>query len=393
LSILIGMQSPKNLLQLIEKYQAGTATPEEKQVLHDWYHSFDDEQAEIFSEDLREEFLEQHLLERLRASVKEEKPRGILSLLKRWQVAALLLLVPATIFVILTNKPAAPDAEAVAETRPVQQEILPGGDRALLILPDGKSIELDSLGNGLVVQEGNTSVEKAANGLLLYRASQEESGSDNTVEYHTISTPRGGQYKVTLSDGTKVWLNAASTLRFPVKFTGAERHVEVTGETYFEVAHNPQLPFIVHAPGTDVQVLGTHFNLNAYNDEEDIRTTLIKGSVNVKATSVNQSGQLLPGQQSRITPDGKLRIHDNADVEEAIAWINGRFQFRSAGLKTILRQIARWYDVDVEYRGNVDMRFSGQLARSEQVYNVLEKLKLTGEVNFVIEGRKIIVTR
>ncbi len=387
------MQSPKNLLQLIEKYQAGKATPEEKQILHDWYHSFDDEQAEIHSDDLREEFLEQHLLERLRASVKQEKPRGILSLLTRWQVAALLLLVPATIFVILTNKPAAPDAEAVAETKPVQQEIFPGGDRALLILPDGKSIELDSLGNGLVVQEGNTSVEKAANGLLLYRASQEGSGSDNTVEYHTISTPRGGQYKVTLSDGTKVWLNAASTLRFPVKFTGAERHVEVTGETYFEVAHNPQLPFIVHAPGTDVQVLGTHFNLNAYNDEEDIRTTLIKGSVKVKATSVNQSGQLSPGQQSRITPDGKLRIHDNADLEEAIAWINGRFQFRSAGLKTILRQIARWYDVDVEYRGNVDMRFSGQLARSEQVYNVLEKLKLTGEVNFAIEGRKIIVTR
>src|SRR5690606_29357907 len=195
------------------------------------------------------------------------------------------------------------------------------------------------------------------------------------------------------SDGTKVWLNAASSLRFPIAFTGLERLVEVTGEAYFEVTKHESMPFKVRTRNTEIEVMGTSFNINAYTDEDAIRTTLLEGAVKVSSSESGQVKQLLPGQQSGINKDGKISLVKNADTEEAVAWIKGRFQFKSSGLRAILRQLSRWYDVDVEYRGDVDLRFSGQLKRSEYVSAVLEKLKLTGEVNFTIEGRKIIVTR
>jgi ferric-dicitrate binding protein FerR (iron transport regulator) len=213
--------------------------------------------------------------------------------------------------------------------------------------------------------------------------------------YNTITTPRGGQYQVTLSDGTKVWLNAASSIRFPVLFTGNERKVEITGEAYFEVAKNVSKPFKVKTISSEVEVLGTHFNVNAYDDEAVAKTTLLEGLVKV---SVPQTGGKLaarflqPGQQSGITKDGRISVLNNADTEEAVAWKNGRFQFRSADLKSILRQISRWYDVDVVYKGNVDLHFTGQLTRDDYVSKVFDKLALTGEVHFKIEGKKIIVS-
>ncbi|HQW44934.1 MAG TPA: FecR domain-containing protein, partial [Chitinophagaceae bacterium] len=209
-------------------------------------------------------------------------------------------------------------------------------------------------------------------------------------------TPRGGQYQVTLSDGTQVWLNAASSIRFPVVFTGTERKVEITGEAYFEVAKNKAMPFKVTAGSSEVEVLGTHFNINSYTDEPYIKTTLLEGSVKVTvpASAAGQSSKILQyGQQTAVNKEGKISVLNNADLEEAVAWKNGRFQFKSADLKTILRQISRWYDADVEYRGNVNIHFTGQLPRNDNVNKVFEKLALTGEVNFKVEGKKIIVTR
>jgi ferric-dicitrate binding protein FerR (iron transport regulator) len=187
-------------------------------------------------------------------------------------------------------------------------------------------------------------------------------------------------------------LNAQSTIRFPVAFTGHERRVEITGESYFEVTKNPDMPFRVITRGTEVEVLGTHFNINAYTNEPSIKTTLVEGKVKVSVPSSGQTKFLSPGQQSSIADNGDISINDHADIEEALAWKDGYFQFHSTDLQTILRQLERWYDADVEYHGTSGLRFSGQLNRSEDVKKLLEKIQLTGEVKFILQGRKIIVT-
>ena len=283
----------------------------------------------------------------------------------------------------------APDA-------PLPIQVVPGGNKALLTLADGSTIILDSASNGLLGTQGNIKIQKLENGLLAYEVNGKTITENDAAFYNTISTPRGGQYKVTLSDGTTVWLNAASSIRFPVVFTGAQRLVEVTGETYFEVAKNASKPFKVKTVNQEVEVLGTHFNINAYDDEASIKTTLLEGKVKVTVpgNTATQSARFLkPGQQSGISKSGQINIINNADTEEAVAWVKGRFQFENTDLRTMLRQFARWYDVEVEYRGPVDLYFTGQLTRNEQVTKVFKQLELTGEVHFRMEGRKVIVTR
>jgi transmembrane sensor len=278
----------------------------------------------------------------------------------------------------------------------LKNDVAPGGNKAILTLADGSSIVLDSASNGTLGQQGNIKIIKLDNGLLAYSVNGKQLTENDEAFYNTISTPRGGQYQITLADGTMVWLNAASSIRFPVLFTGTQRKVEITGEVYFEVAKNKTMPFKVKATSSEIEVLGTHFNVNAYEDEATTKTTLLEGSIKVSTTSFVSNTQtikfLQPGQQASSSNDGKINILSNADLEETMAWKNGRFQFKSADLKLMLRQIARWYDVDVEYRGNVDLHFTGQLTRNENVSKVFEKLALTNEVHFKIEGRRIIVS-
>jgi ferric-dicitrate binding protein FerR (iron transport regulator) len=313
---------------------------------------------------------------------------------RKWQlpVAATLLFLLTGVYFIFFSKSSKQDIDPVSQTKTsLTNDIAPGGSKALLTLTDGSTIILDSAINGTVIQQGNIKVDKLKNGLLVYTISGKQVSENDEAFFNTISTPRGGQYQVTLSDGTKVWLNAASSIRFPVVFTGKERNVMITGEAYFEVAKNATMPFKVKAASTEIEVLGTHFNINAYNDEASVKTTLLEGLVKVSAN--NQTHKFLqPGQQSGITKDGKINVIADADTEEAVAWINGRFQYKSADINTILRQISRWYDVDVEYRGNVNIHFTGQLPRNQNVSGIFEKLKLTGEVNFKIDGKKIIVS-
>jgi len=277
----------------------------------------------------------------------------------------------------------------------LNNDIAPGGNKAVLILADGSAIVLDSASNGTISQQGNIKVQKLNNGLLAYTINGWQVSENDEAFYNTISTPRGGQYQVTLAVGTKVWLNAASSIRFPVTFTGTERKVEITGEAYFEVAKNKAMPFKVKAATSEIEVLGTHFNVNAYDDEASIKTTLLEGSVKVSVPGLaaKQSPKyLLPGQQSGINKEGKILVTDKVDTEEAVAWMKGHFQFKSADLKTILRQIARWYDVDIEYRGEVNLHFTGQLTRNENVSKVFKELALTGEVHFNIDGKRIVVS-
>ncbi|MEO6284231.1 MAG: FecR domain-containing protein [Dyadobacter sp.] len=267
-------------------------------------------------------------------------------------------------------------------------DIPPGGNKAILTLGDGSSIVLDSAKNGNLVSQGSTNVTKSKKGELVYNAS---GNTDEAIVFNTVATPKGGQYHIVLPDGSKVWLNAASSLRFPTAFKGKERKVEITGEVYFEVAHNEKMPFIVKANDTDIAVLGTHFNVMAYSDEKVLKTTLLEGSV--KVSRAGKSAMLTPGQQARIkTASDNIRVIDDVDTDKEMAWKNGYFQFQDDNLGNIMRQISRWYDVEVIYEGNPGKEtFTGRLPRNGNVSKVFKILSLSG-VKFRIEGKSIIVT-
>jgi transmembrane sensor len=265
-------------------------------------------------------------------------------------------------------------------------DVKPGQFKAKLTLADGSVMKLDSISNGRLVQQGSTSVY-SRNGQLIYQAK----GKQNEVLYNTLTTEKGQIYMTLLSDGTKVWLNSQSSLRYPVAFVGKVRKVEITGEAYFEVAHAAGHPFIVNANGMDVTVVGTHFNISSYEDEAEIKTTLLEGKVTV--AKGNSLAELAPGQQALLNKQTeKIIKKEHVDVDEVVAWRYGYFRFSDANLQTVLRQLMRWYDVDISYEGKLpDMTFLGKIPRNSNLSNVLKILE-TNEVHFRIEGKKIVVS-
>ena len=302
----------------------------------------------------------------------------------RAAAAVILLIAGASVYRILNKKiDIQSKPVAVNEKHP----IVPGGNKAVLTRSDGTTIVLDSLQNGTVLQKGSTKISKQG-GLLTYNVSV-SLNQNEAVVYNTLSTPRGGQYQVVLSDGTKVWLNATSSLHFPSAFRGNQRVVELTGEAYFEVAKNKEKPFLVKVGDMQVKVLGTHFNINAYADEGAIKTSLLEGSVNITKAAV--SGILKPGEQAILKNEAdKVEIR-KANMDEVMAWKNGLFQFDDADITTIMREIGRWYDVEIEYSGKVPQRqFEGKISRDAQLSDVLRILELS-DVKFSIVGNKIIV--
>lgn len=266
-----------------------------------------------------------------------------------------------------------------------KDDVSPGGDKAILTLADGSTILLNDAQNGTLGQQGSSTIIKL-DGKLTYDLAGKNA---EEVVYNTISTPNGGQYQLELPDGSLVWLNSTSSIHFPTSFVGKERRVEITGEAYFEIAKNRDMPFIVSASGAEVRVLGTHFNVNAYKDESDMRTTLLEGSV--KFVNGTEAKMLKPGQQSQLSIDGTLKVLSNVDVEEVVAWKNGLFDFEYAGIETVMRQLARWYDVEIEYKGKTDDLFIAEMRRNIKLSDALKALELTGKVRFEIKGRKIIV--
>jgi len=267
----------------------------------------------------------------------------------------------------------------------VEDIIVPGGNKAVLTLSDGSHITLDSSHIGALIKQGNAKVVNLSTATLAYKAGSEHTGE---VVYNTLSTFNGGQYQLILSDGTKVWLNASSSIYYPTIFTGTERRVAVTGEAYFEVAKNASMPFEISVRDVQVQVLGTHFNIMAYNDETSINTTLLEGAVKILKGS--ETRLLLPGQQSRITKSKSIKVVD-ADIEEVMAWKNGWFQFDGYDIEKVLRQVSRWYNVDIAYEGKIPAgHFTGSVSRENNISQVL-KIMEAGGVRFKIEGRKIVV--
>lgn len=267
-----------------------------------------------------------------------------------------------------------------------KNDVAPGSNKATLILGDGSTIDLDEAHNGTVTKQGDVEVVKSGD-KLSYKTGN--STADKIV-YNTIVTPRGGQYQLQLPDGTMVWLNAATTLRFPAAFVGNERHVEIEGEAYFEVAQNIKKPFTVGVHNGEVQVLGTHFNIMAYSEEGAINTTLLQGCVKFRTST--DSSVLKPGQQSQLSYDGKIKINKCADMDAVMAWKNGAINFCNADLKTVMRQLSRWYDVDIDYQNtSFKQHFVGELPRSLTLIDVLKALELTGNLHFAIEGKKVVV--
>ncbi|UKJ06807.1 FecR family protein [Solitalea lacus] len=371
---------------LIRKYLNGECSPSEKAIIEKWYLDLAQQEQQDIAE-LDYEKIEAEIWSHLPKSPQKEK--RIIRLWQRYTAAAVVLLLLSTSIYFFARESNNPQITSNSK------EILPGGNKATLTLSDGSIVVLSDHLNGAIENRDNVKIMKMQEGVLSY---DKIDGNENVSSaLNTLSTPYGGTYQIGLSDGTKVWLNSGSSLKYPTKFTGNERLVELTGEAYFEVAHNKEKPFKVTSNGQVVQVLGTHFNINAYLDDATVKTTLLEGSVRVSSLRSNNKLQketiLKPGQQSQINQiNGDIKV-EPADLEEAVAWKNGDFVFRQQPLTQILTTLSRWYSVEIKYETDQlsKQTFSGVISRSRNLSAVLEMLESTGQINFEIQDNKIVV--
>jgi ferric-dicitrate binding protein FerR (iron transport regulator) len=376
----------KKLQELSDKWLSGTITKEEQSVLDEWYNQESQEVINWESSDDDETNLRERLFAGILKETQTEAPSQIkfFKIIQSRKVAAMIaILLGCCIFFLIPHvKP-----RLFAKNNAPQKIVKPSANKAILTLADGSTVILDNAGNGLVAQEGNARVNKTNKGELIYSAEGSPGQTTTTPQFNSISTPAGGQYEVSLSDGSKVWLNALSTLKYPAVFSGKERDVELTGEAYFEVAKNKDIPFRVSlAKSTSIEVLGTHFNIMAYADEKNIDATLLEGSISVKKGDLNK--MIIPGQQAKITDDIKV---SNVDAEESIAWKKGLFSFDRSDTQTIMRQIGRWYGVEVAYQGKIPVnQFTGYISRSAELPEVLKMLQISG-LKTTINDKKITV--
>lgn len=374
-------------LALYERSLRGDCSPDELARLQQYEDDF------CFSDDAEtDEAIQERIYNRLSASISQKEKVKRLFPLKAIAAAAAILLIVASGFLYLDNRlshRSRPLTAVSADTTTMRHDIAPGGNKAVLILDDGSKVDLNKATEGKIAAQGNTTVNKSGNGQLVYQLTDQTPTSSPPV-FNTLAIPRGGQYNLTLPDGSRIWLNAASKLRFPTRFTGRERIVELEGEAYFEVAHNQQQPFIVKVKGMQVEVLGTQFNVMAYEDEASINTTLLEGKVKLRN---DHAGEVIlkPGQEGVFTGNKNFKVN-KADIEQAMSWKNGYFVFNDEDLTSIMRKISRWYNVDIQYSsGTKKLSFMGSISRFKNVTEVLNMLALTGTVQFKVEAEKITV--
>ncbi|RZM05771.1 MAG: FecR family protein [Pedobacter sp.] len=362
---------------LIKKYLDNTCTPEERAVLESWYN----EGAQAEEDALDDADYEQLDKDIWKALKKANKPVQSTN----WSLiaAAAACLVTCFVFYYLGRKP------PVQEFAVLKEIILPpGGNKAELVLEDGSVLPLSDDKAGLLTNQNGARITNFEGGILSYNISEMPISGIST--FNILKTPRGGQYQVKLPDGTRVWLNAASSLKFPTVFNTLERVVELSGEAYFEVAVDKHKPFKVISKGQTVAVLGTHFNINAYPDELVTSTILIEGSV--KVASGKETLILKPGQQTILNNKSEKLDLYNVDTQEALAWKQGYFQFNDEDVKSIMRKLSRWYDLEVIYSNDfINQRFSGSVSRFEDASKVMKMLEYTGTVHFKAEGRRVTV--
>jgi transmembrane sensor len=376
----------QEIQELSEKITAGTASAEEIQLYNRLCNYFDSTEEE-WDEHLfgnRKE-IEQQIKKGIWKQVGLEKPVYKMRWFK-WVAAASVMLMVYSGYLLVTKNVAKTTFDAVKSPlkKELPDDIAPGQTGAILTLASGEKIILDSAENGSLAEQGNVAVVKK-DGELIYKTE----GKNIEAVYNTITTPKGRQFNLVLADGSKAWLNSASSITFPTAFVGAERKIIITGEAYFEVAHNASMPFIVESGKNVVRVLGTHFNINAYDNEKVVSVTLLQGSVDVSRGNVSKI--IKPGQQAQINSEEKINLVRDVDLNHVVAWKNGRISFQGADLGTVMRQMSRWYDVDIEYNSKVNDLFYADMARSTMLSDVLKALELTTDVRFKIEGRKVIV--
>lgn len=393
--------TPERLQLLLNKYLGNNCSAEEEAELMQWYNATNQHPVEWpISHKGEPEEIKARMLSNLQHAIHPSSKVIPIYRRRSWQIAAsLLILLGAGAWFAMNRTStgnAVPIITAEAETKP----ILPGGNKATLTLADGTTIVLDTASNTTLAQEGNTRIIKLNNGQLTYKDADKLTTAATGL-YNTIRTPNGGQYQVILPDGTHAWLNAASVLRFPITFTGNERKVQLSGEAYFDVAKNSAMPFRVVTINEEshelsrVEVLGTSFNVNAYNNEPSIKTTLVDGKVKVSSADTTMRPVILTHSMQASLYQDQQRSRNimvrEVDTDDVIAWKNGLFNFNNADIKTVMRQIARWYDVEVVYEGNLpNEKFEGEIPRNSTLAEVFKILELSA-VHFKVEGRKVTV--
>lgn len=414
----------ERITYLFEQYQTKRATQQEIEELFVWVRHPDHE-AEVLSYfvglirtgpvmELNAQEWEPVLSNILTVlkeeeTLEEEVPRRA-GFFRWWMAAAAVLLLTLAGWWLFERE--TPVAEAPVATQQIKNDIKPPVDKAVLTLADGRTVVLDSSLSGSLATEGSVEVRRLANGEIVYGAP----ATAAEVVYHTITNPKGSQVvSLVLADGSRVWLDAASSIRYPTAFIGKERRVEISGQAYFEIAHNTAQPFTVKVPpltagnreGMEVQVLGTRFNVNSHMDEATIRTTLLEGRVRISTPKGRNTHILRPGQQAVFIDDARFTVETTPDLEQVMAWKEGRFQFSGTGLREVMRQLERWYDVEVVYEGggpspaarddkglardDKGLTFSGAVSRMSNMSEVLRMLELTGAVGFEVSGRRVVV--
>lgn len=375
--------------QLIGKLMEGTITEVEREQLEDWYNTGMEDPVHIPASFVSGEAEhEARLLARIRDKAGIQTGTRVVPWRRRsWRAAAAVLLIGGAATFLLLNQrtPPPPDARPAAMAQDVKA---PRSSRATITLGDGSQLVLDSLANGTTTTQSNTQLVKLDGGEIAYNGGT-HAGANAAPVFNTLNNPRGSQVvSITLSDGTRVWLNAGSSLTYPVAFHGKQRNVELKGEGYFEVAKKSGQRFVVTARGTQTEVLGTHFNINAYTEESATNITLLEGAVQLHLSG--NTHPLRPGEQASVTPAGNITT-TRPDLDQVMAWKKGDFYFTGTDIETVMRQAARWYDLEVEYRGKVTGTLSGDVSRSVNASELFQMLELTGRVSFEIEGRKVIV--
>ena len=392
---------------LFKKYYNKTASPQEIRELFELLKSSsDDELTElirnewedqenedpIFSIEMSENILKNILSEM--GDVKSQTEETVPLSLFKWSILYKSLSAAAAIIILLgiglyfrSSLNSNPGNQKASVQ--LNADALPGVNKAILILGDGQKIILDSLINGLIAKTENFEVNKTENGQLVYHAFDRNYKNARGEDINTLVTPRGGEYRVTLPDGSKVWLNATSSIKFPGVFKSNIREVELNGEAYFEIAKNSAMPFRVKSNGAQIEVIGTHFNVKAYGNEKLMKTTLVEGSI--KITAGNFSHLLKPGQQAILTK-GELKVLDNVDIEEQLAWKNGLFLFKDTSIEDVMSQVASWYDLNVIFEGKIPEKYlTGKVSRSVNASEFMNLLKYAG-VKFIIKEKNIIIT-
>jgi transmembrane sensor len=380
-------QSTEHYQNLLQKYLDGQCSKAETEELYAWLQSSSSHRSLLTT--MQHEFeqamnnpqeIPAEISDRIERRLLEEVSRKKII---RWRWTAAAAAVAAIMLMVYYIYPSAENNTTPLSALKLKTDIAPGTNKAVLTLANGDVVTLDSAGNKVITQ-GKT-VVRQKNGQLQYAA--EKTG--DAVVYNTLTVPRGGQFNIVLPDGSHVWLNAASSLKYPTAFNGTQRMVEIQGQGYFEIAKNAKQPFLVKVNNMEVQVLGTSFDVMAYTDEKSVNTTLVTGGVNVHQGSNTQ--RLQPGQQAVLDPaTGAITVHP-ADVDQVIAWKTGFFEFDNAPLSDIMRQLSRWYDIDVTYDQTNDSRlYGGRISRSLPLSDILHMLEANGP-KFLLSGRKLIV--